>query len=134
MTRRLLGDDHPDLLATMTNLGRLYTSRGKFAEAESLLAKTVATSKRVMPPGFFGTGVTLLSYADALIGLGRWRDAEAPMREGHDIVLALTGPARPRRAARRARAGDDLRKDRPPADAAKWRAKVDPAESEGGAK
>jgi serine/threonine protein kinase len=126
MTRRLLGDDHPDLLVTMTNLGRLYCARGKFAEAESLLAKTVATSKRVMPAGFFGTGISLLSYADALIGLGRYRDAEAPMREGHDIVLALTDP-HDRGVQHATRALVDIyERTGRPAEAAKWRAKVDP--------
>ncbi|MCC6653119.1 MAG: tetratricopeptide repeat protein, partial [Candidatus Eisenbacteria bacterium] len=126
MSRRLLGDDHPDLLVTMTNLGRLFTARGKFAEAESLLARTVATSKRVMPPGFFGTGISLLSYADALVGMGRYRDAEAPFLEGHGILLALTGPEdRGVQHATRALVTVYEKTGRA-AEAAQWRAKVIP--------
>jgi serine/threonine protein kinase/tetratricopeptide (TPR) repeat protein len=89
-TRRLLGDEHPDLLVTMTNLGRLYNGRKKFVDAEAILGKALATSQRIMPPGFFGTGVTSIAYSEALIGLHRLREAEPHLIQAHDILLALS--------------------------------------------
>ncbi|HTR97603.1 MAG TPA: serine/threonine-protein kinase [Candidatus Acidoferrales bacterium] len=91
VTRRQLGDDHPELLVTMTNLGRLLVARRKYAEAESLLARAASTSERVMPPGYIGTGITLIAWSEALIGLGRDREAEPRLERAHQILFAIRG-------------------------------------------
>ena len=124
---RLQGEEHPDMLATMTNLGRLYITRGKFKEAEPLLAKTVMLSKREMPAGFMGTGITLMAHGEALTGLNRLAEAERELLEAHAILLAAMGPAD--RGV--AHAVNDLAAlcDRTgrPREAADWRAKLPPA-------
>ncbi len=91
-SRRLLGDEHPDVLVSMTNLGRFYNTRKQYAKSEPLLARTLATSRRVMPPDFFGTGLTELAHAEALVGLGRFRDAEPELVEARKILLPTLGP------------------------------------------
>ena len=57
--------------------------------------EALATSKKVMPPGFFGTGVTMLAYGEALVGLGELQEAEPQLRGAHDILLPLMGPHDP---------------------------------------
>jgi serine/threonine protein kinase len=126
-SRRLLGDEHPDILVSMTNLGRLYNARRKFTEAEAILAKALATSKKVLPAGFFGTGITTLAYAEALIGLGKFREAESQLLQAHDILLApadVHDHGVQRSVALLVQVYERLgQADR----AAKWRLKLDPA-------
>ncbi len=43
---RQLGDDHPDTLTSMSNLGLLYLQQGKYAEAEELLKEALAAYRR----------------------------------------------------------------------------------------
>ena len=48
LRRRLLGDDHPDTLASMGDLAVLYRDLSKPAEAESLLANVLNVQRRVL--------------------------------------------------------------------------------------
>lgn len=91
VTRRTLGEEHPDILPTMSNLGKVYIAQGKYEDAARLLAKAVATSRKVMPPGFFGTGITLQRYGEALMGLHRDREAEQALLDSYHIVEPALG-------------------------------------------
>jgi tetratricopeptide (TPR) repeat protein len=95
MSRRLFGDEHPDVLVSMTNLGRLDNRLHKYAQAESILAKAAATTRKVMPPGFIGLGITLLAHSEALVGLGRDREAEPDALEAYRILRALRSDGDP---------------------------------------
>ena len=94
-SRRLLGEEHPDLLVSMTNLGRFYNRVHKYREAEAILTKALITSRKVLPPGFIGTGITALASGEALIGLERFHDAEPRLLEAHRILSALRRPDDP---------------------------------------
>ncbi len=48
LRRRLLGEEHPDTLASLQTLGVLYRHQGKAAQAESLLNKILGTQRRVL--------------------------------------------------------------------------------------
>jgi tetratricopeptide (TPR) repeat protein len=124
VTRKTLGEEHPDILPTMSNLGSVYIKQGKFEQAVQILGKAVATSKKVMPPGFYGTGITLQRYGEALAGLHRDREAEAALLEAYAILEAAKGPDFPgvSRCAELL-AGIYTRTGRP-ADAALWRSRV----------
>jgi tetratricopeptide (TPR) repeat protein len=95
VSRELLGEEHPDILPTMSNLGKVYIAQKKYAEAVQVLEKAVTTSKKVMPPGFFGTGITLQAYGEALAGVGRDRDAERALLEAYAILLPAMGADHP---------------------------------------
>ncbi len=94
-SRRLLGDEHPDIAVTMTNLGRLYVAQKKFAPAEAILARALALSRKVQPPGYFGTGFTQHAYGDALLGLDRLEEAEKNLFQARDILLRALGADSP---------------------------------------
>ena len=90
-SRRLLGDEHPDIAVTMTNLGRLYIAQAKHADAEAILARALALSRKVQPPGYFGTGFTQAAYGDALLGLGRFQEAEKNLLESRALLVRALG-------------------------------------------
>jgi tetratricopeptide (TPR) repeat protein/predicted Ser/Thr protein kinase len=48
LRRRLLGEDHPDTLASLRNLAILYRRQDKPAEAETLLTKVLDAQRRVL--------------------------------------------------------------------------------------
>ncbi|MEO8196652.1 MAG: serine/threonine-protein kinase [Thermoanaerobaculia bacterium] len=94
-SRRLLGDEHPDIAVTMTNLGRLYVAKEKYAEAEAILARALALSRKVQPPGYYGTGFTQHAYGDALLGLGRFAEAEQNFLAARKLLVAAMGADSP---------------------------------------
>ena len=46
--RRVLGDEHPNMLLTMNGLALLYGLEGKNAQAEALYTKALETQRRVL--------------------------------------------------------------------------------------
>jgi tetratricopeptide (TPR) repeat protein len=91
VTRKNLGEEHPDILPTMTNLGKAYLALGRNEDAVRMLEKAATTSRKVMPKGFFGTGITLAAYGDALAAVGRNREAERALTDAYDILLPAMG-------------------------------------------
>ncbi len=94
-SRRVLGDEHPDIAVTMTNLGRLYVAQKKFAAAEAILARALGLSRKVQPPGYYGTGFTQHAYGDALLGFDRYAEAEENFLEARDILVRALGADSP---------------------------------------
>src|SRR5262245_51135783 len=64
LRKKLLGDQHPDSVASLQFLGELLTSQGEFAKAEALLQQAVATNQKVL-------GNLHPNYAGSLAALGR---------------------------------------------------------------
>ena len=48
LRRRVLGDEHPDTLASTNNLAELYRDQGKYAKAEQLYAQALEVLPRVL--------------------------------------------------------------------------------------
>jgi eukaryotic-like serine/threonine-protein kinase len=46
--RRVLGEEHPDTLITMSNLAAVYEDQGKYAQAEPLQLRVLETRRRVL--------------------------------------------------------------------------------------
>ncbi|MHC4137879.1 MAG: tetratricopeptide repeat protein, partial [Planctomycetota bacterium] len=90
--RRVLGEEHVDTLQSMNNLALLYKGQGRCGEAEPLYAEAVRRLKRVMPPGFFGTGITLIGHGQCLTKLERFEEAETALLEAHEMLAATLGP------------------------------------------
>jgi non-specific serine/threonine protein kinase/serine/threonine-protein kinase len=95
VTRQALGEEHPDILPTMTNLGKVYLAQKKYDEAVRMLEKAANASRKVMPPGFFGTGITLQAYGTALAAVDRNAEAERAFSDAYDILLPAMGPDDP---------------------------------------
>lgn len=123
-TRKTLGEEHPDILPTMSNLGKVYILEGKFDQAAQVLEKAVATSKKVMPPGFFGTGITLQNYGEALAGLHRDREAESALLEAYHILEPDRGADDPGVSRCAGMLADVYQRMGRSGDAALWRSRV----------
>jgi len=48
MTKRVLGEEHPDSLMSMANLAFMYRNQGRWKEAEELQMPVMKISKRVL--------------------------------------------------------------------------------------
>ena len=46
--RRILGDDHPDTLATRHRLARIVGQRGRYADAEPMFRQVLAARRRTL--------------------------------------------------------------------------------------
>jgi tetratricopeptide (TPR) repeat protein len=95
VTRKNLGEVHPEILTTMSNLGKCYLAQGKNDEAVRILEKAAKTSRKVLPPGFFGTGITLQNYGNALAAVGRDREAEQQLLDAYAILEPTMGADHP---------------------------------------
>src|SRR5262249_42707874 len=67
----------------------LLLARGKSDEAEAILHKAAVTARKVLPAQFFGRGVILQSWAEALVATGHYRDALDPLNEAYAIITTL---------------------------------------------
>ena len=61
--RRLLGEEHPDTLIIMNNLGAFYSNQRRFAEAEPLFDKVLEARKRILGPDHQYTLNTMTNLA-----------------------------------------------------------------------
>ena len=51
ITHHILGEDHPDTLRSLNNLGLLLKDKGEFDKAEILLRKALEGARRVLGEG-----------------------------------------------------------------------------------
>ncbi len=77
-TRRVkLGDDHPDTLKTMINLGNVYYDQGKFNQAEALYLDCLETRRLKLGCDHFDTLSSMNNLANAYSDQGKYDQAEA---------------------------------------------------------
>ncbi len=92
VSRRVLGDDHPDTLVSIHNIkGSLLRELGRLEEAEALGAEAVDRARRSLSAGHWRTGVHLHSYGRTLTKLARHEDAEQALLEAQGILSASLG-------------------------------------------
>ncbi|KAK0620758.1 hypothetical protein B0T14DRAFT_481818 [Immersiella caudata] len=72
----LLGEEHPDTLASMSNLASAYRYQGQWKEAEELQAKELSISKRVLGEEHPETLISIANLATTYAEQGRWKEAE----------------------------------------------------------
>jgi tetratricopeptide (TPR) repeat protein len=48
LRKRLLGDNHPDVAASLNNLAGLYKSQGRYPEAEPLYLQALAIAEQAL--------------------------------------------------------------------------------------
>ena len=77
-----LGADHPDTLASRTNLAAAYESLGRWAEAEHLLRDVLARRRKSVQPDSPLLAGDLAALGRNLLMQSRWSEAEPILREG----------------------------------------------------
>jgi tetratricopeptide (TPR) repeat protein len=121
--RRVLGDDHPDTLKVLNNLVYLLESEQRFADALPMLEELYRRAGASELPA---PQVALFTsrYGPALVRLGRYEEAEDPLRRAYERLKSadLSGERRMRVVVEAlAEVCDHTAR---PDEAARWRAEL----------
>jgi hypothetical protein len=71
--KRVLGEEHPDTLASIANLASLYGSQGRWIEGEELGAQVIVRSKIVLGKEHPDTSIAIENLTFMLKSHGRSR-------------------------------------------------------------
>lgn len=93
--RRELGDDHPDTMQSMNDLGRVLRMLGRFADAEPIYKEALDRRRRVLGAEHLDTLSSVNNYAGILERLGRYAEAEPLFKETLDGRRRLLGADHP---------------------------------------
>ena len=79
------------MLISMGNFGDLYTSQGRYDEAEMLFRPAVEGVRRSLPREHSIFGIIVRKYGRCLKGLMRFDEAEMALLEAHEFLTAALG-------------------------------------------
>ena len=97
--RRLLGEEHPDVVASLVHRAELHHSKGELAAAEGLYREALERRRRLYGAQHAEVAAGLNSLGVLLKDKGDYAAAEAPLREALDLRRSLLGAAHPDVAA-----------------------------------
>jgi serine/threonine protein kinase/Tfp pilus assembly protein PilF len=93
--RRVLGQEHPDTLTSINNLGGLLQFQGRLDEAEPHYRESLEKRRRVLGEEHPGTLTSINNLGVLLRDQGRLTEAEPYMREGTDKLRRVLGEEHP---------------------------------------
>jgi tetratricopeptide (TPR) repeat protein len=93
--RRLLGDEHPDTLNSLINMGTVLSRQNKFPEAEPYLREALRTSRRVLGDDHPDTLTALHNLGTVMRGEGKLEDARTYLRESYERTRQRLGADHP---------------------------------------
>jgi tetratricopeptide (TPR) repeat protein len=85
LEERAVGDDTPDVLRAMTNLGNSLSNAGRFAEAIATDRDALARAGRLFGPTHPFSALVSVNLGEALNGLGRPAEARTAFQSALDI-------------------------------------------------
>jgi len=86
--RSILGDDHPDTLTSLSDMGRLLQSLGRPEESGMYHREAIERGRRILPEGHWLRARTLYTYGETLLAQQRYAEAEETLLEAHSILEA----------------------------------------------
>jgi serine/threonine protein kinase len=95
LRRRALGAEHPDTLATMSNLAAVYDLEGKNAQAEALDSQILEIRRRALGAEHPDTLKSMMHLAFVYQEEGKYAQAEALQRQTWEIKRRVLGPEHP---------------------------------------
>ncbi|KAL6409280.1 hypothetical protein AUP68_05652 [Ilyonectria robusta] len=93
--RQLLGEEHPDTLASMGRLALIFEERGRWKEAEELHLRKLEISKRVLGEQNLETLNTMVNLGFILGKQGKFREAEELQSQALGIQKRVVGKEHP---------------------------------------
>ena len=93
--RRVLGEEHPDTLISINNMGMLLQAQGKLAEAEPFCREALEISRRVLGEEHPDTLSTTNNMGFLLAAQGRIAEAEPYLREALEKIRRVLGEEHP---------------------------------------
>jgi tetratricopeptide (TPR) repeat protein len=94
-TRERLGEEHPDIAASLNNLAGLYDSQGRYAEAEPLYLQAYELSKRLLGTEHRWVASSLNNLAKLYDSQGRYAEAEPLFLQAYELRKRLLGTEHP---------------------------------------
>ncbi|KAH8658626.1 hypothetical protein BGZ60DRAFT_507289 [Tricladium varicosporioides] len=95
LTKRALGDDHPDTLDSMNSLAEVFRRQGKYIEAERLQWQTLELRKQVLGDDHPNTLDSMSNLAVVFRGQGKYIDAERLQRQTLELRRQVLGDDHP---------------------------------------
>ncbi|KAM5358060.1 hypothetical protein ACJZ2D_015635 [Fusarium nematophilum] len=103
--RKVLGPEHPDTLSSVSNLGSVLSSQGKYDEAEAIQGKYdeaeamyrrgLEGSEKVLGPEYPDTLTSVNNLGSVLESQGKYNEAEAMHRRALKAREKVLGPEHP---------------------------------------
>jgi tetratricopeptide (TPR) repeat protein len=118
---RQAGDKDPGIAGLQVNLARVHLARNKAAAAEPLLRDALRRQQDTLPPAEWRLAATRRALAEALMALGRYREAEPLLIEAAAVLKDVPGRQGREAAATRNRLVSLYEALRQPAKAAPYR-------------
>lgn len=91
LTRKLYGDNHPDVAMNYNNLCGLYTLMNRPASSLPYCEKTLAIRRQAFPAGHRLIGIALNNLGKTHLAMNQWEEAEAAYREAYPILAKENG-------------------------------------------
>ncbi|GCA86734.1 tetratricopeptide repeat protein [Microcystis aeruginosa] len=95
VTRRRLGEKHPDVATSLNNLALLYLSQGRYKEAEPLYLQALEFFKQLLGENHLHVASSLNNLAGLYLSQGRYEEAEPLLLQALELDKQLLGENNP---------------------------------------
>ncbi|MBD2487025.1 tetratricopeptide repeat protein [Aulosira sp. FACHB-615] len=95
ITRKRLGEEHPDVATSLNNLAKLYRSQGRYSEAEPLYIKALELRRKLLGEEHLDVAETLNNLAVLYRLQGRYSKAEPLYIKALELRRKLLGDEHP---------------------------------------
>jgi hypothetical protein len=82
----VLGDEHPDVVASMNDLAAVLYAEGEVAAAEPLLRESLAITEKETPSTDLDTAGVRFLLGMVLMKLGQYPEAEPYLLAAHEVI------------------------------------------------
>ena len=93
--RKILGDRHPDVAASLNNLAELYRSQGRYEEAEPLYQQALALMQELLGDRHPDVATSLNNLAGLYRSQGKYEEAEPLYLQSLEIDKTVYGESHP---------------------------------------
>ncbi|NEO21534.1 CHAT domain-containing protein, partial [Moorena sp. SIO4A5] len=95
LTKRLLGEEHPQVALSLNNLALLYLNQGRDQEAEPLFQQALELNKRLLGEEHPQVALSLNNLALVYLNQGRYQEAEPLLQQTLELTKRLLGEEHP---------------------------------------
>ena len=95
VTKNRFGNEHTEIVTSLSTLGWLYNDQGSYSKAELLLKEALAMCKQLLGDEHSDTAACLNNLAGVYKEKGRYREAESLLEEALTMTKKLLGKKHP---------------------------------------
>jgi len=92
LDRKSKGDDHPEVLNDLNNIGNILSQEQKYTESETVYRQVLDSKRRILGPEHPSTVLTMGNLALVLTIQKRYSEAEPLFRQALEIKTRTLGP------------------------------------------